>query len=169
MNLRWLAPRWRMLFSPTVPPGREAHDSVVASLTEASYLNSNYLALTIASSAIATFGLLENSPAVIIGAMIIAPLMSVIQACAYGAVGASLATFWRAAITLVLGVCASIIFSALLTWSVGLSGFGSEILSRTRPTLLDLGIVWLQVGLEHSPSCVRRSRALLQEPLLRSL
>jgi uncharacterized hydrophobic protein (TIGR00271 family) len=140
MNLGWPARWWRLVFSSTAPLGSDSRDDVVASLAKASYIHSNYLVLTVASSAIATFGLLENSPAVIIGAMIIAPLMSVIQACAYGSVAASVAMFWRALLTLAAGVCLSILISAALAWCVGLSGFGSEILSRTRPNLLDLGI-----------------------------
>ncbi|NET53351.1 MAG: DUF389 domain-containing protein, partial [Merismopedia sp. SIO2A8] len=45
------------------------------SLLQDSQLNLNYIVLIVSSCLIATFGLLLNSTAVIIGAMIIAPLM----------------------------------------------------------------------------------------------
>lgn len=103
-------------------------------------LTANYLALVAASCAIATFGLLENSAAVIIGAMIVAPLMSVIQAIAFGALQGSVRTMLRGAVTLAVGVVGALLFAALLSRAVGITEFGSEILGRTRPTLLDLGI-----------------------------
>jgi uncharacterized hydrophobic protein (TIGR00271 family) len=140
MQLPWVAPWWRSIFAPSVPLNGEARDRVASSLSAASYLNVDYIVLTVASSAIATFGLLENSPAVIIGAMIIAPLMGAIQALAYGAVEGASATFWRGVITLAIGAFIGIVVAAVLERCVGLLGFGTEILSRTRPNLLDLGI-----------------------------
>jgi uncharacterized hydrophobic protein (TIGR00271 family) len=113
---------------------------VVSSIIDGATLNANFVTLTLASCAIATFGLLENSAAVIIGAMIIAPLMAVIQAMAIGALEGDAITFQRSVSTLSLGVAFAAGVSALIAKSVGLSAFGSEILSRTRPNLLDLGI-----------------------------
>lgn len=121
-------------------PDRESRERVVSALTAGSTLDANYIALTLASCAIATFGLLENSPAVIIGAMIIAPLMPVIQAVGYAALDGAAAMFRRSLITLTCGVLASVVLSGLLARTVGLAQFGSEILARGRPNLLDLGI-----------------------------
>jgi uncharacterized hydrophobic protein (TIGR00271 family) len=122
------------------PLDPKQRDEIVSSLVEGANLNANYIALILASCAIATFGLLENSAAVIIGAMIIAPLMSVIQAAAYGALEGDARVLWRSALTLTCGVVVAAALSALLAKGVGLSEFGNEILSRTRPNLLDLGI-----------------------------
>ncbi len=58
-----------------------------------STLDSSYLVLIFGSCAIATFGLLSNSSAVIIGAMIIAPLMLPIRALAFGALQANVVLF----------------------------------------------------------------------------
>jgi uncharacterized membrane protein len=54
-------------------------------LLEESTLDINYLVLIVGSCAIATFGLLSNSAAVIIGAMIVAPLMLPIRGLAFAA------------------------------------------------------------------------------------
>ncbi len=136
------APRswWKDLFIREPPFSRETRDAMAAVIVEGADLNVNFIALILASCAIATFGLLENSSAVIIGAMIIAPLMGAIQAIAYGALEGDAATFWRAGVTLAGGVLAAIVLSAALALSIGLSDFGNEILSRIRPNLLDLGI-----------------------------
>jgi uncharacterized hydrophobic protein (TIGR00271 family) len=122
------------------PLAQNQRGQIVSSLIEGANLNANFITLTVASCAIATFGLLENSAAVIIGAMIIAPLMTVIQATAYGALEGEARVFWRSVLTLSCGIIIAAIFSALLAKIVGLSEFGNEILSRTRPNLIDLGI-----------------------------
>ncbi len=125
---------------PDEPLDPAVRERVTALLVAGGRLNRNYLALSIASCAIATLGLLENSAAVIIGAMIVAPLMLPIQAIAFGALDGSAQTLRRGVVTLATGVAASVVLSALLAKSLGLSDFGAEILSRTRPNLLDLGI-----------------------------
>jgi uncharacterized hydrophobic protein (TIGR00271 family) len=158
MKASRLARSWHKFFATHPLRLRTLHEGVSASLVAGATFNSDYVAMLIASCVIATFGLLENSPAVIIGAMIIAPIMPVIQAAAYGALEGSALIFWRAAATMTLGVLASVALSALLARVVGLSVLGSEILSRTRPTLLDLGIA-LAAGAIGSFARVRSSIA----------
>jgi uncharacterized membrane protein len=74
--------RFRLLRRRQVEPLKlqELHDNLAAEAT----LNTVYLILIVGSCAIATFGLLTNSTAVIIGAMIIAPLMLPIRGLALG-------------------------------------------------------------------------------------
>lgn len=108
-------------------------------LTE-SRVSLNYLVLVLASCAIATLGLLANSAAVIIGAMIIAPLMLPIRGLALGALTGNIKLFENGLWTVVVGTGVGIGFSCLLGLVVGLPDFGSEILARTQPNLLDLGI-----------------------------
>ncbi len=102
--------------------------------------NVDFAVLVVASCLIATFGLLENSVAVIIGAMIIAPLISPIQSLAFGAAEGEVSLFRGGLTTVVAGAVLAILTSALLGKVVGLFHFGSEVLSRTKPTLFDLGI-----------------------------
>lgn len=108
-------------------------------LTEAT-LDSSYLALVIGSCAIATFGLLANSAAVIIGAMIIAPLMLPIRGLAFGALEGNVPLFRRGLFSVGVGTLLAIALAWSLGLLVGLPNFGSEVLSRSKPTLLDLGI-----------------------------
>jgi uncharacterized hydrophobic protein (TIGR00271 family) len=103
-------------------------------------LSRNYVVLTVASCVIATLGLVENSVAVIIGAMIIAPLMSPIQSFAYSVVAGDAALVRRSLVTAGTGILISIATSAALGALIALPSSGSEVLARTRPTLLDLGI-----------------------------
>jgi uncharacterized hydrophobic protein (TIGR00271 family) len=105
-----------------------------------STLDSAYIILIVSSCAIATFGLLSNSAAVIIGAMIIAPLMLPIRGLAFGALQADITLFRKGIIAVAVGTLLAVAIACSLGWLVGLPRYGSEILARSRPTLLDLGI-----------------------------
>jgi len=102
-----------------------------------------YYVLIFLSCIIATLGLLNNSAAVIIGAMIVAPLMNPVMGMAMGVARGDIILMGRALKTLVLGVAASILIACLtsflipnLTDVVNLS----EVMSRTSPNILDIGI-----------------------------
>jgi uncharacterized hydrophobic protein (TIGR00271 family) len=98
-----------------------------------------FLMITI-SSVIATFGLLANSAAVIIGAMIIAPLMNPIIAISYWLLTGKRILIIRSILTLVLGTLLCILVSFLISNAIGWKLAGSEIIARMKPNLLDLGV-----------------------------
>ena len=109
-------------------------------LSEESNLDIYYLALTIGSCVIATFGLLSNSAAVIIGAMIVAPLMLPIRSLAFAALAGNVVLFRKSVTAISVGTLISIAIAWLLGFLVRIPEFGSEVLSRSQPTLIDLGI-----------------------------
>lgn len=92
------------------------------------------------SAAIATFGLVLNSPAVIIGAMLISPLMGPIMATGLALTVGDLYLAFRAIVNLILSIAASIGLSAFIVWLLPFHSETSEILARTNPNLLDLGV-----------------------------
>ena len=99
-----------------------------------------YLFLLISATILATLGLLLNSAAVIIGAMIISPLTWPILRVAYGIASVSFPSLFKglwllfASVGLILGV------SFLLTLVLPLNTLTDQITSRTTPTILDLVI-----------------------------
>lgn len=105
-----------------------------------STVDSPYLVLIVSSCVIATFGLLTNSAAVIIGAMIIAPLMLPIRGLAFGALEGNVDLFRRGLGAVAVGTGLAVALACLLGKIVNISSFDSEVLSRSAPTLLDLGI-----------------------------
>lgn len=107
-----------------------------------SQLSLNYLVLAICSCIIATIGLITNSPAVIIGAMIVAPLMMPLRGLALAAVEGDFRLFRSSVIAIAVGAILAISLAALVHHIIGLpeSGFSSEILNRTQPNLADLGV-----------------------------
>lgn len=96
------------------------------------------------SAAIASFGLLLNSPAVIIGAMLVAPLMAAIFGLSLGVVRGDLRLLKRAASAtlrgMALGIVVGLLVGTLYALLVPTAVPQSEILGRTRPNLLDLGV-----------------------------
>ena len=92
------------------------------------------------SGVISTLGLLAGSTATVIGAMIIAPLMGPIIGMAYALAIANRRLFKRATLTLAAGVLATVVSAMLICRLVGLRTLNSEIMLRTAPTLIDLGV-----------------------------
>lgn len=113
---------------------------LVLDLSDESTLNEIYLILIVGSCAIATFGLLSNSTAVIIGAMIVAPLMLPIRGLALGALIGNISLFRQGALSITIGTLLAVVISWMLGVLVALPSYGSEILARSEPNLLDLGI-----------------------------
>jgi uncharacterized membrane protein len=99
-----------------------------------------FLVLTLAAGAIATLGLIANSSAVVIGAMLIAPWMLPLRATAFGILQGRLLLVGRSLLTLFIGLAITVALSVLMGTSVALPILGSEVAARTQPTLLDLGV-----------------------------
>lgn len=113
---------------------------LVADLQTESQLDEVYLLLIVGSCAIATFGLLSNSAAVIIGAMIVAPLMLPIRGLALGALIGNVNLFRQGAVSIVVGTTLALLISSSIGLFIAFPSYGSEVLARSEPTLLDLGI-----------------------------
>lgn len=109
-------------------------------LREDSTPNFTFFVLILSSCLIASFGLIGNSTAVIIGAMIVAPLMMPLRSLAFGALEGDLVLFRQSVVALIGGTLAGIFLSWGLGTIVDLPEFGSEVLARTKPNLIDLGI-----------------------------
>ncbi|BAW96973.1 hypothetical protein NIES970_19170 [[Synechococcus] sp. NIES-970] len=108
-------------------------------LLEASW-RLNFIVLTICSCLIATFGLISNSTAVIIGAMIVAPLMLPLRGLAFAALEGELVLFWRSLYSITGATVISLALSWFIGVIVGIPDFGSELIARTQPNLVDMGI-----------------------------
>lgn len=109
-------------------------------LEQISRLSLDFVVLLSGATIIATFGLFQNSPAVIIGAMIIAPLMRPLMGLSLATLTGDVKLLVRTLVSILAGTLTAICISgglALIFHSLELT---SEILGRTRPTLLDLGV-----------------------------
>ena len=99
-----------------------------------------FFVLLISSAVIATLGLISNSTAVVIGAMIVSPLMDSILSLAFGLAVSDGQLIRRSAVTVTLGVTAVVSTSAIISLLLGIGHVQSEITARRSPNLIDLGI-----------------------------
>ncbi len=98
----------------------------------------SFFVMLVISGVIATAGLLADSVATVIGAMIIAPLMGPIIGLSYSLAIGNRRLMWRASLTLLLGTIATILSAILLALVINLRNVTPEILARVQPTLIDL-------------------------------
>lgn len=131
---------WKKYFSAGRRVSPQALRHMAESLLDESTPNREYMILIVGSCVIATSGLLANSTAVIIGAMLIAPLMLPIRGLAFGVLEADRTLIQAGIRALSIGIGLAILMSMVLGISVNLSDYGSEVISRSRPNLLDLMI-----------------------------
>jgi uncharacterized hydrophobic protein (TIGR00271 family) len=135
--LRWL----RRLFYRVIPPRNpEKVQSLHQKLSYDSSWSTDFILCTIAACLIATFGLLSNSTAVIIGAMIVAPLMLPLRGLAFSACEGDLNLFKKAILSIIGATLLSLFLSSTIAKIASLPDMGSEIIARTQPNLIDLGI-----------------------------
>ncbi|HKO19230.1 MAG TPA: DUF389 domain-containing protein [Acidobacteriaceae bacterium] len=130
------------------------HQAVVQKVYEDLGWSAHFFVMTLLSAGIAILGLLLSSPAVVIGAMLISPLMGPIIGLGFG-----IATFdWqeirRTLALLVIGVLLALLFCALIVLLSPLQTVTTEISSRTRPNLFDL-LVALFSGLAGTYAMIR--------------
>ena len=97
------------------PLPSERKEIVLNELMDSASPGYDFFLLIILSCTIATFGLLSDSTAVIIGAMLVAPLMSPILGLSLSSVAGKQFMFRRSIIALVEGVLLAIALSALIT------------------------------------------------------
>lgn len=99
-----------------------------------------YWTQLILSIVIATFGLLQNSVAVIIGAMVIAPLLQPIKGLSFGITTGQPAYFWRSLAMQAGSILVAILTAYVVSLTVPIRAETAEIVARTAPNLLDLFI-----------------------------
>ncbi len=101
-------------------------------------LSEHYLFMTAMSGAIAVLGLLLSSPAVVIGAMLLSPLMGPIMGLGFALAIGDWAWLKDSLRTLAIGAGLAVLLCAALVFVSPIQAVTSEIAARTRPNLFDL-------------------------------
>jgi uncharacterized hydrophobic protein (TIGR00271 family) len=114
---------------------REAYDLSAADL--------DYFVLITISAALASLGLLLNSVAIIIGAMLVAPFMQPCIAVAVGITTGRFALVRRALIALSVGIPLALVVASLCGLLVRGRDPTSEMLARSTPTFLDVLVAFV--------------------------
>ena len=155
-------PPWRDWLGRHLGLDPEQKLGVYASVAESAALRDvTYWAEIILSAGIATLGLTLGSPAVIIGAMLISPLMGPIIGLGFALATFDSAEIRRTLVALAGGVVLAVLFCALVVLLSPLQNVTEEIAARTRPNLFDL-LVALSSALAGAYAMIRgREGAIL--------
>ena len=113
---------------------------VIDERREDSDLSARYLFMLAMSAAIAILGLLLSSPAVVIGAMLLSPLMGPIIGLGFALATGDFHWIRQASRSLAIGTVLSIVLCAVIVMLSPLQTVTPEIAARTRPNLFDLGV-----------------------------
>lgn len=145
--LHTVIPQWVARVVPQMD--RETRRGLTETLTTYSKLDFEFIALICAATFLASFGLVQNSAAVIIGAMLVAPLMTPILGAGLSLAQGNRPLFAKSLKTIIVGFVAALLTSAffgcLLRWTpnefLHRDGSGvrltQEMWSRTTPGILD--------------------------------
>lgn len=109
-------------------------------LREDARINSLYITLMLLSTLLASLGLYADSSAVVIGAMLLAPLMSPIISSSMGLLRGEDLLFYQSLKKLGLGIALALLASFILTLFMPQVDLSGEIRARINPNLIDLAI-----------------------------
>lgn len=103
-------------------------------------VKTSYMVLMVLSTALATLGLFSDSSPVVIGAMILAPLMSPIISMSMASLRQDKKLILDSMRTILAGLGIGFVFAVIITLATPIYNPNAEILARTSPNLLDLGV-----------------------------
>lgn len=107
-------------------------------ITDISTPRASFYVMVVISGIIAAYGLLANSTAVVIGAMLVAPLMGPIFGLALSLVAGDRALLGRSSVAEIVGILLAVSVGMLIGLVPLRPDFGAEILGRTQPTIYDI-------------------------------
>lgn len=131
-RIRVLARWWRRLIADV------DHVAVLARVQSDGRFTSRYAFMVLMSAGIAILGLLLSSPAVVIGAMLVSPLMGPIIGLGFALAVLDWTEVRRSLAAIAQGSLLAVGFTALIVFLSPLKDLTSELLARTRPNLFDL-------------------------------
>ena len=127
-----------------------------------SKISTPFMVMMILSTLISTFGLFANSSPVVIGAMILAPIISPIVSFSMGMVRYDVSMLKKGFVTITSGTLVSLAIAAIVALSIPLKIITPEIEARLSPTLLDMGIAvssGIAAAYAHSKESIAKSIA----------
>lgn len=128
---------WRRWWRDSVI-GTVDQQAVIEDRREEAYISPRYMFMTAMSGGIAILGMLLSSPAVVIGAMLLSPLMGPIIGLGFALATGDFRWLRQAARALIAGTAMAAALCALIVFFSPLQTVTPEIAARTRPNLFDL-------------------------------
>ncbi len=113
----------------------QSREELLAEIGKGARLDANYLALVLLSAVVAAVGLTENNVAVVVGAMVIAPLLGPNLALALGTTLGDAALIRQSLVTASVGVAVALALSSAMGYLFPIQWNTAELLARTHVNL----------------------------------
>ncbi len=136
-SFRYVLLSWRRWWKDAVL-GTVDQASVIEKRREDCAMSARYIFMIAMSGGIAILGMLLSSPAVVIGAMLLSPLMGPIIGLGFAMSIGDFGWLRQAAKSLAYGSVIAVLLCALIVFMSPLQTVTAEIAARTRPNLFDL-------------------------------
>ncbi len=146
--------RFRDLFAASLDVNTERKVQLYVQLSKSATLRDVvYWLQIIFSAGIATLGLVLNSSAVIIGAMLISPLMGPILSAGLALASGDLILAFRSGTNIFLSILAAVSFAVVLVAALPFKNETAEIMARTSPNTLDLVVALFSGAIGSIATC----------------
>ncbi|MFN3202062.1 MAG: DUF389 domain-containing protein [Bradymonadia bacterium] len=140
-RLRSQADRWLALTLPQMT--REGRIELSSRLETGSAWGYDFMVLISLATAIAALGLIQGSGAVVIGAMLVAPLMTPLLGSGLALVQGNVRLVRTAIRAVALGFATALILGVIIGLLAPTRSLTGELLARGAPNILDLGVAFL--------------------------
>ena len=137
-RLREGAERWLDLRIPQLT--RDARVELFEKLQDGSRWSFDFMTLICLSTAIASFGLIQSSAAVVIGAMLVAPLMTPLLGCGLAVMQGNFLLIRSASRAILYGFLSALVIGLVVGCFA--TELTSEMRARGEPGLLDMGVAF---------------------------
>jgi uncharacterized hydrophobic protein (TIGR00271 family) len=136
----WVRRLWEALSQSLPNVTRQEQIDIYVQVRRKARPDIDFFIMVALSAVIATYGLLQGSAAVIIGAMLVAPLFTPILALSLGVVEGDIILLRTATEAALKGIAIAIGLAVMLTAISPLHNMTGEIMARTEPHLFDLAV-----------------------------
>ncbi|MRG86847.1 TIGR00341 family protein [Salinibacillus xinjiangensis] len=116
---------------------RASRQELIQTIDKNSHITTNYTLLIILSAIVATVGFLKNSEAVVIGAMVIAPMIGPIISIAFSAILGDYKKVGQSTLTFLFGFVIVVAISILFSYFFRMGTENDQFIARTEVTISD--------------------------------
>lgn len=117
---------------------RASRHELLNAVEKNSHITWNYSLLILLSAIVATVGFLKDSEAVVIGAMVIAPMINPVIAIAFSSILGDYKTLGKAIVTSLYGIVIVAVISILFGFFTDMGTDTDQYLDRTKVTVVDI-------------------------------
>lgn len=139
---------------------RASRHELYTAVVDSSRISVSYMCFIVFSSIVATVGIIKNSPAIVIGAMVIAPIIGPVTAVSFASVLGDFRLIRHSLFTSLFGVGIPILIATLFGIFFPLPVYSDEYLSRTDIQIIDVAAA-LASGAAGGLSFVKRNEGAL--------